>query len=145
MKRIKMFRFFENLVDPYEPYKDADTPPSTLFAFLNEYLKPLRKVLAWIVGLTVIVGLIEIALIQFAGDIVDLLSESSPQQIFTDHGGKLLALALFILIVRPIVQVLDAALLNQSLMPNFGTLIRWRSHRHVLRQSGGFIEVEESE
>ncbi|MFT5158915.1 MAG: ATP-binding cassette subfamily B multidrug efflux pump [Paracoccaceae bacterium] len=135
-----MFRFFENLVNPYEEYTDADTPPATLFAFLNEYLRPLRKVLAWIVALTVIVGIIEIALIQFAGEIVDLLGSSSPEQIFIDHGRTFLFLALFILIIRPIVQVVDAAFLNQSLMPNLGTLIRWRSHRHVLRQSVGWFE-----
>ncbi len=135
-----MFRFFENLVNPYEPYDATNTPPARLFPFLNEYLKPLRKVLVWIVILTAIVGVIEIGLIFFAGRIVDLLSTSSPERIFTDHGTELVLLALFVLLVRPFVQVLDAALLNQSLMPNFGTLIRWRSHRHVLRQSVGWFE-----
>jgi ATP-binding cassette, subfamily B, multidrug efflux pump len=31
-------------------------------------------------------------------------------------------------------------LLNNAILPNFGTLIRWRSHRHVLRQSVGWFE-----
>ena len=31
-------------------------------------------------------------------------------------------------------------LLNQSLMPNVGTIVRWRSHRHVLRQSVGWFQ-----
>lgn len=135
-----MFRFFENLVDPYTPYDDADSPPSTLFRFLNEYLKPLRLVLVLIVILTTFVGIIEIVLIYFAGRIVDLLGESSPTLIFADHGLEFLLLTGFVLVVRPVIQVLDAALLNQSLMPNFGTLIRWRSHRHVLRQSVGWFE-----
>ncbi len=135
-----MFRFFENLVNPYEAYNDADTPPARLFAFLNDYLRPFRKVLTAIVILTVIVGVIEIALIFFSGRIVDLLAESGPSRLFADHGFELLLLALFILILRPLFQVVDAALLNQSLMPNFGTLIRWRSHRHVLRQSVGWFE-----
>ena len=32
------------------------------------------------------------------------------------------------------------ALLNNAILPNFGTLIRWRAHRHVLRQSVGWFE-----
>jgi ATP-binding cassette subfamily B multidrug efflux pump len=31
-------------------------------------------------------------------------------------------------------------LLNNTILPNFGTLIRWRAHRHVLRQSVGWFE-----
>lgn len=135
-----MFRFFEKLVNPYEEYDDAQTPPSGLFAFLNEYLKPLRKVLITIVILTSIVGAIEIGLIFFTGQVVDLLASSSPERFFIDHGWEMGALAVFILLVRPFFQVLDAALLNQSLMPNLGTIIRWRSHRHVLRQSVGWFE-----
>ncbi|MCB1368727.1 MAG: ABC transporter ATP-binding protein [Rhodobacteraceae bacterium] len=135
-----MFRFFENLVDPFEPYDDTTPPPAGLWPFLNEYLKPLRKVLVVIFILTAIVGVIEIALISFAGRVVDLLTDSTPATIFTDHGLELALLAAFILIVRPVLSVLDAALMNQSLMPNLGTLIRWRSHRHVLRQSVGWFQ-----
>ncbi|MFQ5439050.1 MAG: ABC transporter transmembrane domain-containing protein, partial [Paracoccaceae bacterium] len=135
-----MLRFFERLIDPYGPYDEADTPPSTLFAFLNGYLRPFRRVLVAVVLLTAIVGLIEIGLIFVTGRVVDVLAESGPSTFFADHGLELALLAGFILVVRPLFQVLDAALLNQSLLPNFGTLIRWRSHRHVLRQSVGWFE-----
>ena len=135
-----MFRFFENLVDPYEEYDDSDAPPARLFAFLSGYLRPFRTVLLAIVVLTSVVGAIEIALIFLTGRVVDLLADSSPAQIFAQHGLEFALLAGFVLIVRPVFQVLDAALLNQSLLPNFGTLIRWRSHRHVLRQSVGWFE-----
>ncbi len=135
-----MFRFFENLVNPYAEYDDSDTPPSRLFPFLNEYLRPFRKVLAAVVVMTAIVGIVEIALIFFTGRVIDLLSASGPSRLIAEHGTELFLLALFILFFRPIFQVVDALLLNQSLLPNFGTLIRWRSHRHVLRQSVGWFE-----
>jgi len=135
-----MFRYFEKLVDPYVDYNDTDVPPASLFAFLNDYLRPLRKVLVAIFFLTAIVGLIEVGLIHFIGVVVDLLTTTPPERVFTDHGFELALLALFILVLRPFFQVLDAAYLNQALMPNFGTLIRWRSHRHVLRQSVGWFE-----
>ncbi len=135
-----MFRRLENLIDPYGPYDDADAPPAGLLPFLMGYLRPFRNVLITIVVLTVIVGIIEIALIYYAGWVVDLLTNSSPAHVFKDHGTALFLMAVFVLLIRPIFQVVDAALLNQSLMPNFGTLIRWRSHRHVLRQSVGWFE-----
>ena len=49
-------------------------------------------------------------------------------------------MALFLLFLRPILQAVDVAFLNQSIMPNLGTLVRWRAHRHVLRQSVGWFE-----
>ena len=36
--------------------------------------------------------------------------------------------------------MVDVGLLNNAILPNFGTLIRWRSHSHVLRQSVGWFE-----
>jgi ABC-type multidrug transport system, ATPase and permease components len=36
--------------------------------------------------------------------------------------------------------VLQVMLLNNTILPNFGTLVRWRAHRHVLRQSVGWFE-----
>ncbi len=32
------------------------------------------------------------------------------------------------------------ALLHNTILPNFGTMIRWRAHRHVLRQPVGWFE-----
>ena len=135
-----MFRFFEGLVDPYTPYDDTDVPPSGLFRFLTVYLRPFRKLLLAIVVTTAFVGTIEVLLIYFAGYVVDMLNNTSPDQVFAEYGWTLLLVAGFVLLIRPVIQVLDAALMNQSLMPNFGTLIRWRSHRHVLRQSVGWFE-----
>ena len=39
-----MFRFFEKLVDPYQPYPVSNTPPRQLGAFLREYLLPFKKI-----------------------------------------------------------------------------------------------------
>ena len=46
------------------------------------------------------------------------------------------------MIARPIVQMIDVLLLNNTILPNFGTLIRWRAHKHVLRQSVGWFEKD---
>jgi ATP-binding cassette subfamily B multidrug efflux pump len=134
-----MFRFFENLVDPYIAYSESDTPPRKLWPFLREYSIPFKKVFLLTGVMSIIVAAIEIGLIYYMGRLVDLL-DSDPAQIWADHGIEFICVAAFVLILRPLLQGFDVALLNNAILPNFGTLIRWRAHRHVLRQSVGWFE-----
>jgi ATP-binding cassette subfamily B multidrug efflux pump len=134
-----MFRFFENLVDPYTDYPESDRPPTTLWPFLKEYSQPFRRVFLWTAVLSVAVATIEIGLIYYMGRVVDLLG-GSPVEVWEQNGTELILVALFIIFLRPAVQALDVMLLNNAILPNFGTLIRWRAHRHVLRQSVGWFE-----
>lgn len=135
-----MFRFFENLVDPYAPYPDRDTPPAGLWGFLWDYSRPFRRLFALTAGMSVVVAAMEVALIYYMGRIVDLLSAGDPAAILDRYGVEFILVALFILILRPVLHGLDVALLNNGILPNYGTLIRWRAHRHVLRQSVGWFE-----
>jgi ATP-binding cassette subfamily B multidrug efflux pump len=134
-----MFRFFENLIDPYTDYTQTDQPPQKTWGFLWSYSQPFKRMF-WVAGvLSVVTALVEIGLIAAMGWVVDILS-GAPAQVWQDHGTGLIALALFILLLRPVFQALNVLVLNNALMPNFGTLIRWRAHRHVLRQSVGWFE-----
>ena len=135
-----MFRFFETLVDPYTPYPELDRPPRKLWPFIREYCKPFRKVFAVTGALTVVVALIEIWLIAYLGRLVDLLAGSDPGAFWDGHGTEMIFLGIALLVLRPLVQFVDVSLLNNAIMPNFGTLIRWRAHGHVLRQSVGWFE-----
>ncbi|CAN5645433.1 ABC transporter ATP-binding protein [soil metagenome] len=135
-----MFRYFERLIDPYAPYREDDTPPNRLWPFLKAYLWPARRVMAWTALSVLVVAVVEIWLIWYAGRLVDLLGAAEPGTLWARHGLELAAVALFILVLRPVIQTLSAALLNQALMPNVGTIVRWRSHRHVLRQSVGWFQ-----
>jgi ATP-binding cassette subfamily B multidrug efflux pump len=135
-----MLRFFENLVDPYVDYTETDTPPTTLWAFLWDYSQPFKKVFAFAALTSIIVATVEIGLIFYMGRVVDLLGTATPTQVWQDHGWELIGAALFVLILRPLVQAANVAILNNTILPNFGTLIRWRAHRQVLRQSVGWFE-----
>ncbi|MGR3367292.1 MAG: ABC transporter ATP-binding protein [Sagittula sp.] len=134
-----MFRFFENLVDPYCDYPRTDRPPTRLWPFLWDYAQPFKRIFVWATLLSCLTAFVEIALIWVMGWVVDVLS-GDPAQVWAEHGTTLILLALFILFVRPALQMLDVLVLNNGIMPNFGTLIRWRSHAHVLRQSVGWFE-----
>ncbi|MBY6113988.1 ABC transporter ATP-binding protein/permease [Mameliella alba] len=134
-----MFRFFENLVDPYAAYPKKDTPPQRLLPFLMDYARPFRGLFVWTALMSVVVAAVEVGLIWAMGWVVDVLA-GDPAQVWETHGSTLIGLALFILLLRPVIQALDVLLLNNAVMPNFGTLIRWRAHAHVLRQSVGWFE-----
>ncbi len=135
-----MLRFFELLVDPYAPYAESDTPPDRLWPFLRDYLRPADRVMVWTIVSVFAVAVIEIWLIWYVGRMVDALGDTPPAEVWARHGVELALVAAFILLARPVIQTVSAALLNLSLMPNVGTTVRWRSHRHVLRQSVGWFQ-----
>ncbi len=134
-----MFRYFENLVDPFVAYNETDTPPTRLWPFMLDYSRPFMRVFFWTALLSVVVAGVEIGLIYYMGRVVDLLG-GSPAQVWQDHGTEFLLIAAFVLLLRPLLHVIDVLLLNNAVLPNFGTLIRWRAHKHVLRQSVGWFE-----
>ncbi|MEO1152368.1 MAG: ABC transporter ATP-binding protein [Pseudomonadota bacterium] len=135
-----MFRFFENLVDPYVPYTENDRPPTRLWPFMREYCRPFTRVFTYAGLMSVVVATVEIWLIAYMGRLVDILSRTGPAELWETHGTELILVTVFLLFLRPVLQALDVLLLNNTILPNFGTLIRWRAHKHVLRQSVGWFE-----
>ncbi|WP_170468265.1 ABC transporter ATP-binding protein [Ruegeria arenilitoris] len=134
-----MFRYFENLVDPFVDYKETDTPPTRLWPFMLDYSQPFMRVFFWAGLISIIVAAVEVGLIYYMGRVVDLLS-GPPAEVWQAHGTELILMAVFVLLLRPMLHVVDVLLLNNTILPNFGTLIRWRAHKHVLRQSVGWFE-----
>ena len=134
-----MFRYFENLIDPFVAYEQVDTPPTRLWPFMLGYSQPFKRVFVLAALMSVMVAAVEVGLIFYMGRVVDLLG-SSPAEFWQAHGTELIVVAALILFIRPILQLVDVLLLNNTILPNFGTLIRWRAHKHVLRQSVGWFE-----
>ncbi|MDR7124236.1 ABC transporter ATP-binding protein [Pseudotabrizicola sp. 4114] len=137
-----MFSYFERLVDPYGPYEQTDTPPRKLWPFLKQYIIPFRGVFAVTAALSVVSAFADVALIWYVGRLVDLLSTTGPQAVWADYGTEILLVAAAILILRPILLVANVALLHNTILPNFGTMIRWRAHTHVIRQPVGWFESD---
>ena len=135
-----MFRFFEKLVDPYVAYPENNTPPQTLRAFLWDYFRPFRGVFVFTGVVSIVIAIVEIMLISYMGRLVNLLGSGTPDQVWTTYGVELIVVAIAILTVRPVVYMGQVLLLNQTILPNVGTLVRWRAHRHVMRQSVGWFE-----
>jgi ATP-binding cassette subfamily B multidrug efflux pump len=137
-----MFKFFEGLVDPYAPYPQTDTPPRKLWPFLADYIRPFRKVFAATAVLSVLAAFADVALIWYVGRLVDQLANAGPAGFWAAHGAELVGVALAVLILRPLLLVGNIALLHNTILPNFGTMIRWRAHAHVIRQPVGWFESD---
>ncbi len=137
-----MFGFFETLVDPYAAYERTDAPPRRLWPFLKEYIRPFRTVFAVTAIFSVAAAFLDVALIWYVGRLVDLLSTYSPAEFITRYGVEVGLVALAVLVLRPLILVGNVALLHNTILPNFGTMIRWRSHAHVIRQPVGWFESD---
>ncbi len=137
-----MFKFFEGLVDPYAPYTPSDAPPRKLWPFLKEYIQPFRLVFSITAVLSVIAAFMDVALIWYVGRLVDQLSTHGPVDFWQAYGTEVIFVGLVVLIVRPILLVANVALLHNTILPNFGTMIRWRAHAHVIRQPVGWFESD---
>jgi ATP-binding cassette subfamily B multidrug efflux pump len=129
-----MFRFFETRIDPFRDH-DETMPPATLVGF---YLRYCRQAWPWLAGLMavgLIVSLIEASILRFVGSIVDLLRATNPAHVLEDRGGTFLVMGLAILIARPLATISHDLLTQQTTAPGWTNLIRWQTHRYVLRQS----------
>ena len=135
-----MFRYFEGLVDPYTTYQETDAPPTRLYPFLRQYAEPFIGVFAITAIASVVIAAVEIWLLGYLGRLVDILSGGTPEQVWMQSGLELILVAVFILTLRPAIHIFQVLLLNNTILPNFGTLVRWRAHKHVLRQSVGWFE-----
>ncbi|GIF46310.1 ATP-binding cassette subfamily B multidrug efflux pump [Asanoa ferruginea] len=133
-----MFALFESPVDPF-PTTDNSTPARTVGRFLLTTLRPLRPVVAVAVAITILCAAIEVWLIGYAGRLVDTLAAGSPDTFWADHGTGLLTVGAFVLLGRPLLNLVGEALDDISFRANARPLARWRAHRHVSRQSVGWF------
>lgn len=134
-----MFRFFENLIDPTGEPKVL-TPPSSLPAFYWHFVRQAKGVVFTVLAIGLVTGFLDILTPIFFGMIVDILSNSTPDQLLADHGWTFAIMALIILIVRPAIHCLHNLSIDQALVPTFTNLIRWQLHRYVLRHSWDFFQ-----
>ncbi|MCR4281509.1 MAG: ABC transporter ATP-binding protein/permease [Bauldia sp.] len=133
-----MFRFFETLIDPFRPH-DPSMPPQTLGGFYWHYARQVWPALLALMGIGFVVAMIEVSIFRYVGSIVDLLKTTSPTRVFADYGPTFLWMGFVIVVARPIATIIHDLLVQQTLAPSFTNLVRWQTHRYVLRQTVGFF------
>ena len=133
-----IFRWFESLVDIFADADDA-MPPRGVWRFYWHYLRQVRGILLSICVLGFFVALVEVALFDFLGRLVDLAAEP-PAGFFARHGSELAWMAFVALVARPLLLALHDLMVNQALVPGLTARVRWQQHRYVVRQSLAFFQ-----
>ncbi len=135
-----MFAFFENLIDPFKP-STAERPPSeSAFRFIIYFAGQARFVFLSVLIFGGLQAWIEISLFGFIGTIVDMLDGANAQTVFSENWGTFAWMVVFVGIIRVIILTLGTVLIEQTVSPSMYNLIRWQSHKNVVRQSLGFFQ-----
>jgi ATP-binding cassette, subfamily B, multidrug efflux pump len=136
-----MFRYFENLVDPF-PAAPPERPPAELWSFVWHYTRPLAPWIALMALGTAAVSILEVVFLSFLGSLVDLLAGAEREGFFAAHGLTLAGMALLVLVAFPVMQLLGNLLMHQTIFGNYPMLVRWLAHRWMLGQSMSFYQDE---
>ena len=135
----RMFRAFETWINPFAAIPKQDLPDE-IGPFILYFLRQTRWPFVVFMVLGGVVGLIEASLFYFVGLLIDTLKDATPASIWAEHGWMLLGMAFVVLVVRTLALTASTLINNQTLEPSFFALVRWQSHRRVLRQSYRFFQ-----
>ncbi len=130
-----MFAFFENLIDPFKPASSQKPPGESVIRFIAYFAAQAPWVF---LGLLIFGGLqawIEISLFGFIGTVVDVLDGANVETVFADHWRTFAWMVLFVGVIRVLIMAMGILLIEQTLGPSVFNLIRWQSHKNVVRQS----------
>ncbi|RJU10696.1 multidrug ABC transporter ATP-binding protein [Xanthomonas campestris] len=133
-----MFRWFESLIDTFPPI-EREMPPRSVWRFYLHYLRPLWPILLATLIAGLLLALVEVAMFDFLGRIVDMLAEQPGSDFFRRHASELVWMALITLVARPFFTGLHNLLVNQAIVPGLSNRSRWLMHNYVVRQSLGFF------
>jgi ATP-binding cassette, subfamily B, multidrug efflux pump len=135
-----MFRWFETRLKAF-PDDPPERPPETLLAFYLYFVRPVWPAFAALLVAGFLGSVIEVALMTFVGDLVDLMRQSTnPATFISDHGHTLLWMGLVAVVARPIVSAVHDLIKNQLISAPVTNRVRWLTHRYVLRQSLSFFQ-----
>jgi ATP-binding cassette subfamily B multidrug efflux pump len=103
----RSLNWLESRIDVFAPFDDRETPPEKLSGFAAYYLKPVRGWLGVVFVSALLLALVESSLLLVVGRFVDLLARTEPAELFSVHGGTLIAVAVGLLILRPFAHVFN--------------------------------------
>jgi ATP-binding cassette subfamily B multidrug efflux pump len=134
-----MFSLFERLLKPTDP-PERPEPPAALVAFFWHYAKQAKGLFIALFVVGFAVALLDTMIPIFIGRIVTLITTTKPETLFADFWPLLLAMALTLLVLRPLALTTQNLLSNQAISANVSNRIRWQNHWHVVRQSWAFFQ-----
>src|SRR5947208_11393152 len=122
-----MFGILERVLQP-TALPEQSEPPAGLTAFYWHFARQAKGLLAALFVAGFVVALLDTMVPIFVGRIVTLLTKNPPDRLFADFWHLLLAMALVLLVARPLALTTQNLIANQAIAANVGNLVRWQSH-----------------
>ncbi len=135
-----MFAFFENLIDPFKATTAARPPDDSVFKFILYFAGQARYVFLAVLVLGGLQAWIEISLFGFIGTVVDMLDGANANTVFSENWGTFAWMVVFVGFIRVVILTLGTVLIEQTVSPSVYNMIRWQSHKNVMRQSLRFFQ-----
>ncbi len=134
----RLYGWFERRIDPFGPYDDS-TPPTQLIPFLGRYVGQIRWMIAALLVAGFVSTVVEVLVFRYIGAIIDMLTRTPPAALWRLHGHDFIVMLLVLGLGWPLISFIHSLILRQAVTNNFPTLVRWQTHRHVIRQSLAFF------
>src|SRR5271163_2633742 len=134
-----MFSLFERFLTPTAAPENPEPPPQ-LLSFLWHFARQAKWLFAALFAVEFFVALGDSSVPWFMGRVVTMVTKTPPDRFLATSWPWLLGMAVVVLIVRPTVTLTRYLITNQAIAAPFTGMIRWQSHRHVVRQSWAFFQ-----
>ena len=134
--------FFERLTDPLR-FSSSITPPNQILKFIWHFTKQTKHIIFIVFVLKFFEVLIDLSLPLVFGWIISRIIETGDVSLMLAEDQQfLIGFALIFLIVRPLIQSLQQAFVDMSIMTGFANIVRWQSHLNVLGLDIGYFTNE---
>jgi len=134
-----MFALFERLLKPTALPEQPEPPPG-LIGFYWHFARQAKGLFIGLFAAGFVVALLDSLIPVFIGRVVTLITASKPEALFADYWPLLIAMAVVLLVLRPLALTSQNIMANQAIAANVGNMIRWQNHWHVVRQSWAFFQ-----
>jgi ATP-binding cassette, subfamily B, multidrug efflux pump len=137
-----MFAFFESRIRPTATTAGptGSAPPQSLLGFYWHFVRQTKGLFGMMLVTALAVALVDTLIPIFIGRLVRLMEAADRATAFEAAVPTLVAMALVVLVLRPLALLTDSLVRNNAVVPGVTSLIRWQSHWHVVRQSWPFFQ-----
>ena len=134
-----MFRLLENIVRPTAAVSVVQ-PPAGLLRFYWHFVRQAKGLFVALFAIGLCVALLDASVPWFIGRLVRFITSGARESFIQQHGTFLLAMGAVVLFGRPFAVACQNLVTNAGIVANVTNLVRWQSHRHVVRQSWPFFQ-----
>ncbi len=139
-----MFRFFESFLSPTGAPEAAAArpvqPPEGLLPFYWHFISQAKPLFAALFVAGFGVSVLDASVPWFIGRLVRAITATPRELFFAENRTLLVAMVAVVLLVRPAAIASQNMISHVAIMANVTNMIRWQSHRHVVRQSWPFFQ-----